>query len=54
MTMITVIGESLVDTIRDPQMAAPTQTHPGGSPLNVAVGCARRGPTRPPLPNWVP
>ena len=38
----TVIGESLVDVIIDPD----TQTrmaHPGGSPMNVAVGCARLG-----------
>ncbi|MEW9873584.1 carbohydrate kinase [Arthrobacter sp. HS15c] len=41
--MITVIGESLVDIISDRRMAGPRQTHPGGSPLNVAVGCARLG-----------
>jgi fructokinase len=40
--LVTVIGESLVDIIDDPHRgnAAP-ETHPGGSPLNVAVGCAR-------------
>ena len=43
MTMITVIGESLVDIISDRRIAGPTKTHPGGSPLNVAVGCARLG-----------
>ncbi|KIS25938.1 carbohydrate kinase [Arthrobacter sp. SPG23] len=51
--MITVIGESLVDIINDPHRAGstqagptqsgPTQAHPGGSPLNVAVGVARLG-----------
>lgn len=40
--LITVIGESLVDIIDDQRRgnAAP-EMHPGGSPLNVAVGCAR-------------
>ncbi|MET3934644.1 carbohydrate kinase [Arthrobacter sp. OAP107] len=40
--LVTVIGESLVDIIDDPlrENTAP-ETHPGGSPLNVAVGCAR-------------
>ena len=38
---VTVIGESLVDIIDDPRGTAGRQTHPGGSPLNVAVGCAR-------------
>lgn len=39
---LTVIGESLVDIIDDPHRASVTsQTHPGGSPLNVAVGAAR-------------
>ncbi|MDQ0862743.1 carbohydrate kinase family protein [Arthrobacter globiformis] len=40
--LITVIGESLVDIIDDQRwgITAP-QMHPGGSPLNVAVGCAR-------------
>jgi fructokinase len=43
-TLLTVIGESLVDIIDDPHDAntAP-ERHPGGSPLNVAVGCARLG-----------
>lgn len=46
--MFTVIGESLVDIIDAPQRGeaahgAARQTHPGGSPLNVAVGCARLG-----------
>jgi fructokinase len=46
--MITVIGESLVDIISDPHREAPaegspTHAHPGGSPLNVAVGTARLG-----------
>ncbi|GAA1793178.1 carbohydrate kinase [Pseudarthrobacter sulfonivorans] len=46
--MITVIGESLVDIISGPHREAPphgtsTQAHPGGSPLNVAVGTARLG-----------
>jgi fructokinase len=41
--MITVIGESLVDIISDPHREAPPQAHPGGSPLNVAVGTARLG-----------
>jgi len=43
--MITVIGESLVDIITDPRPGAPARTHPGGSPLNVAVGVARLGLT---------
>lgn len=39
---LTVIGESLIDIIDDPHRApASSQTHPGGSPLNVAVGTAR-------------
>ncbi|MEK0153896.1 carbohydrate kinase [Arthrobacter oryzae] len=46
--MITVIGESLVDIISGPRpagstQAGSTQAHPGGSPLNVAVGVARLG-----------
>jgi fructokinase len=41
--MITVIGESLVDIISGPHREAPTEAHPGGSPLNVAVGAARLG-----------
>ncbi|WP_426978204.1 carbohydrate kinase family protein [Pseudarthrobacter sp. O4] len=40
-TVLTVIGESLVDIIIDGQRAAATQAHPGGSPLNLAVGAAR-------------
>jgi fructokinase len=42
--MITVIGESLVDIISGPRQGTRTQDHPGGSPLNVAVGVARLGP----------
>lgn len=38
---VTVIGESLVDIIREAGHAAPTRVHPGGSPLNVAVGVSR-------------
>lgn len=38
---VRVIGEALVDIVeRD---GAPSETHPGGSPLNVAVGLARLG-----------
>lgn len=40
---VTVIGESLVDIIRDPGQKAPARVHPGGSPLNVAVGVSRLG-----------
>lgn len=43
--VITVIGESLVDIIIDPRGDAPAKAHPGGSPMNVAVGCARLGLT---------
>ena len=40
--MITVIGESLVDIIDDQRRGITArEMHPGGSPLNVAVGCAR-------------
>lgn len=40
--LVTVIGESLVDIIHDSRRGTSArQTHPGGSPLNVAVGCAR-------------
>jgi fructokinase len=40
--MITVIGESLVDIIDDQRRGnTDPEMHPGGSPLNVAVGCAR-------------
>lgn len=42
-SVITVIGESLVDVILDPHSRAEDTTHPGGSPLNVAVGTARLG-----------
>jgi fructokinase len=42
-TILTVIGESLVDIISDPFRPAEVQAHPGGSPLNVAVGAARLG-----------
>ncbi|QDG68410.1 carbohydrate kinase [Pseudarthrobacter sp. NIBRBAC000502772] len=41
--MITVIGEALVDIISDPRRPGGIQAHPGGSPLNVAVGVARLG-----------
>ncbi|WPU10305.1 carbohydrate kinase [Pseudarthrobacter oxydans] len=41
--MITIIGESLVDIIEAPGRGSAQQVHPGGSPLNVAVGCARLG-----------
>lgn len=41
---VTVIGESLVDIIHDPRRGTATpEAHPGGSPLNVAVGCSRLG-----------
>lgn len=41
---VTVIGESLMDIIDDPHRGtACRQAHPGGSPLNVAVGTARLG-----------
>ncbi|MCQ1951790.1 carbohydrate kinase [Arthrobacter jinronghuae] len=39
--MLTVIGEALVDEVVSD--TAPRRTHPGGSPLNVAVGVARLG-----------
>jgi len=40
--LVTVIGESLVDIVYNPRHGdiAP-EIHSGGSPLNVAVGCAR-------------
>ncbi|KRE75138.1 MULTISPECIES: carbohydrate kinase family protein [Micrococcaceae] len=42
--LVTVIGESLIDVIDDPHWGtAGRQEHPGGSPLNVAVGTARLG-----------
>lgn len=41
-TLVTVIGESLVDIIDDPRRRNTVpEAHPGGSPLNVAVGCSR-------------
>ena len=40
-TILTVVGEALVDIISDPHRPAATRAHPGGSPLNVAVGAAR-------------
>ena len=39
--MITVIGEALIDEVVSD--TAPRRSHPGGSPLNVAVGVARLG-----------
>ncbi|HEY8700250.1 MAG TPA: carbohydrate kinase [Arthrobacter sp.] len=42
-SVLTVIGESLVDIISDPGTPAGAKAHPGGSPLNVAVGAARLG-----------
>ena len=42
--LVTVVGESLVDIIDDPRRGtAGRHAHPGGSPLNVAVGTARLG-----------
>ncbi|MFJ5956395.1 carbohydrate kinase [Paenarthrobacter sp. NPDC092416] len=42
--LVTVIGESLADIIDDPRRGtAGRHVHPGGSPLNVAVGTARLG-----------
>jgi hypothetical protein len=40
---VVVVGESLVDIISDPRRPEEIQVHPGGSPLNVAVGAARLG-----------
>lgn len=40
---VVIIGESLVDIISDPRPPEAIQVHPGGSPLNVAVGAARLG-----------
>ena len=40
---VVVIGESLVDIISDPRRLKAIEVHPGGSPLNVAVGAARLG-----------
>ena len=39
--MLTVIGEALIDEVVSD--TAPRRSHPGGSPLNVAVGVARLG-----------
>ena len=39
--MLTVIGEALVDQVISD--TSPLRFHPGGSPLNVAVGVARLG-----------
>ena len=39
--MLTVIGEALVDVVNRPNQ--PQQAHPGGSPMNVAVGVSRLG-----------
>lgn len=39
---IVVIGESLVDIVHDDARQA-TAEHPGGSPMNVAIGTARLG-----------
>lgn len=36
--MLTVIGEGLIDVVHKPNG---TESHPGGSPLNVAIGLAR-------------
>ncbi|MDF8264351.1 carbohydrate kinase family protein [Luteipulveratus flavus] len=41
MTRTLVVGEALVDIVRRPDGSE--RTHPGGSPLNVAVGLARLG-----------
>ncbi|MGY3567734.1 carbohydrate kinase family protein [Sinomonas sp. RB5] len=40
---VTVIGESLVDIIQADDARGRVAEHVGGSPLNVAVGCARLG-----------
>lgn len=40
--LVTVVGESLIDIIQDPRTSE-SQAHPGGSPLNVAVGVSRLG-----------
>ncbi|MDY3049082.1 MAG: carbohydrate kinase [Rothia sp. (in: high G+C Gram-positive bacteria)] len=39
--MLTVIGEALVDVVQRPGLES--HAHPGGSPLNVAVGVSRLG-----------
>jgi fructokinase len=41
--MLTVIGEAVIDLIQDPD--GRYTAHPGGSPLNVAVGLARLNET---------
>lgn len=41
MTSALVIGEALVDIVQ--RGSAPPEVHPGGSPLNVAIGLARLG-----------
>ena len=40
--LFAVIGEALIDLV-DPGNGTPCAAHPGGSPLNVAVGLARLG-----------
>ena len=39
--MLTVIGEALVDVVQRPGLES--HAHPGGSPMNVAVGVSRLG-----------
>lgn len=39
--MLTVIGEALVDVVQRPGVES--HAHPGGSPMNVAVGVSRLG-----------
>jgi fructokinase len=39
---IAIVGEALIDLV-DPGDDSPALAHPGGSPLNVAVGLARLG-----------
>jgi fructokinase len=39
---IAIVGEALIDLV-DPGDDSPALVHPGGSPLNVAVGLARLG-----------
>jgi fructokinase len=39
--MLTVLGEALIDLVADPD--GRYTAHPGGSPLNVAIGLARLG-----------
>ncbi|TAP25740.1 MULTISPECIES: carbohydrate kinase [Micrococcaceae] len=46
-TLISIVGESLVDVIATASDGDVGATYPGGSPLNVAVGTARLGlPTK--------